>query len=501
MNNTMSFQMKLAGFRIGKKNYLKISLLFYILVLLAFLQACSGSARKQTMQLAPCTLGNIKAQCGTLKVFENRATNSGRTIELHIAVIKAQSDHPAPDPIFFLAGGPGASAIQNAAYALRILKSANEQRDVVLVDQRGTGESNRLTCPRSTEESLGLTPLDGTMIQDLQACLSRLDGDPAAYTTAWGMDDLDDVRAALGYDQINLYGESYGTIAEEVYLQRHGSHVRTITLEGVTLIDVPILEKMPHSSQMALEFLLNRCKKNPGCNSTYPNLGEEIAAVISRLEKQPVDLPLTNPQTGLPARLNRDMLVLGIHGLLVNTQSAVQLPRLIHQAYQGEWNEIAQSYAANFSDNAPAPEWVIMNLTILCHEDWARLSPTETAQFSSESYLSYEDIRKFSVPEEVCAVIPRPQPSALYQTVKPSSKPVLLITNQADPQNPLENIADAKEHYPNSLTVVAPGQGHGYDGLDCRDQFVSAFIEKGTTKELDTDCLQQVLLPAFNVSR
>ena len=126
--------------------------------------------------------------------------------------------------------------------------------------------------------------------------------------------------------------------------------------------------------------------------------------------------------------------------------------------------------------------------------------PSETAQFTSGSYLTYEDVRRYTVPEKACALIPRPQDSALNQAYKPSMVPVLLINNEADFQNPLENIADAKEYYPNSLTVVAPAQGHGYTGIECRTQFVSVFIEKGTTEGLNTDCLQNVTLPQFNVS-
>jgi pimeloyl-ACP methyl ester carboxylesterase len=472
-----------------------------ILCLPLILAACQ-SAQIEKIDLQPCPVGNTSsAQCGTLSVFENRETHSGRKIDIHVAVIKAWGPDPAPDPIFYLAGGPGGSAIQDAVYARFILKSANEKRDIVLVDQRGTGGSNRLTCPRSVDESAGLIPIDAQMVQDLQTCLASLDADPSAYTTAWGMDDVDDVRAALGYDQINLYGESYGTIAEEVYLQRHGDHVRTMTLEGVTLIDAPIFEKMPHSSQLVLDFLVHRCQADAACNSAYPNFGEEIAAVISRVEEQPVDLSITNPRTGLPVKLNRNMLVLAIHDTLRNTESAVQLPRSIHRAYQGNWSEVAQFYARGLFDDASNAEWVIMNMTILCHEDWARLRPTETAQFSSGSYLNYEDIRRFTVPEELCAVMPRPESAALHRGENSSSIPVLLISNEADPQNPSENVADAKEHYPNSLTVVAPAQGHGYTGLDCRDLIISAFIETGTTKDLDTGCLQQVPLPAFNVSK
>jgi len=479
----------------GMKKFLLTTLFIW-----AVLAACK-SAQVEKIDLQPCFVGNISAQCGTLSVFENRETHSGRKIDIHVAVIKAWGPDPAPDPIFYLAGGPGGSAIQDAEYALLVLKSATEKRDIVLVDQRGTGQSNRLTCPRNVEESGGLLPINDQMIQDLRNCLANLDADPAAYTTASAMDDLDDVRVALGYDQINLYGESYGPTAEQVYLQRHEKHVRTMTLEGVTLLDVPIFETMPHNSQLALNLLVKRCQADAACMSAYPNFGEEITALISRLEKQPVELPVTDPRTAQPAKMDRDMLVLSFHDSLVDTESAVQLPRLLHQAYQGNWNEIAQIYTHSLAENPPDSEWLVMRLTILCHEDWARLDPAETAQFSSGAYLNYEDIRRLiQLPEEVCDIVPQPARSALYRAVKPSAVPVLLITNEADPQNPLENVADAKVHYPNSLTVVAPGQGHGYTGLECREQFISAFIETGTTKVLDTSCLQQVPLPTFNVS-
>lgn len=455
----------------------------------------ASTTPEPSIHLQPCMLGELPAECGVLSVYENRATKAGRTIDIHVAVIKASEPNPAPDPIFYLAGGPGGSAIDAAGYAMLMLKTANQRRDLVLVDQRGTGQSNRMACPRQVEESLGLVPIDDAMLQDLRACLTNLNGNPSAYTTAWGMDDLDDVRAALGNDQINLYGESYGPTAEQVYLSRHGDHVRTMALEGVTLLDVPMMERMPRSSQQALDLLYARCRADKTCNSAYPNLSDEVQALIARLEKQPVELSLTNPQTGKNILLNRAWLVQGIHGTLYSTPTAVLLPSLLHQAYLGNWSGIEKIVSNDFAPGSTKPEWIIMNLTILCHEDWARASREETTRFSAGSYMAYEDVRRFSVPEPVCALIPRPQPEALYQPVTTSPVPVLIISDQADPGNPPENVATAKEHYPNSLALVAPGQGHGYTGFPCRDQILAAFIEKGTTQGLNADCLQKEPLP------
>jgi pimeloyl-ACP methyl ester carboxylesterase len=344
----------------------KTHLLNWLLALIlvaACLSACAPAATAPTpsLHLEPCQLGEIAAQCGTLKVYENRATNQGRQIDLKVAVIKAQGLNPAPDPIFYLAGGPGSSAIDDAPYAMLVLKSALQHRDLALVNQRGTGGSNRLTCPRSIKESTGMVPLDDRMVQDLRGCLSHLDGDPAAYATAWGMDDLDDVCAALGYEKINLYGESYGPTAEQVYLQRHGAHVRTMTLEGVTLVDVPMFEQLPRSSQAALDLLLARCQADSACQAAYPNLRAELSAVIARVEQQPVELPLTDPATGQTVKLNRAMLIQGIHSLLLQTPTAVMLPHMIHQLYSGNYSEIAQVVAKYLSAGAPTAVWHIMN--------------------------------------------------------------------------------------------------------------------------------------------
>lgn len=465
------------------------------LSLIFILTACTPAAPPK-IDLHLCQVAGVAAECGTLSVFEDRAANRGRKIEIHVAVIRASGNQSAPDPIFYFAGGPGGSAIEDAPYVLKVLKTASWDHDIVLIDQRGTGKSNKLVCPQPPEMVMTGAPVTGQMVADLRACVEKLDGDPAAYTTAWGVDDVDDVRAALGYDKINLYGESYGPTAEQIYLQRHGEHVRSVILEGVSLVGVPMFERMPRGSQQALDALDARCQADPACHAAYPNFKDELAVVIERLSSQPAELPLTNPLDGQPVKITRDALVQSIHSTLIATEQAVMLPYLIHQAYLENWDVIAEATAANFA-TVPESNWQLMKLTILCHEDWAKLRQEETTQLSTGSYLTYEDVRSYVVPEEICAVIPRPKAAALYEPVSRSEVPVLIIANEVDPQNPLENVAAAGEIYPNSLTLVAPGQGHGYTGILCRDQILADFIDQGTTQGLDTDCLQEVPLPPF----
>ncbi len=201
----------------------------------------------------------------------------------------ADGQTPAPD---LLAGGPGGVATEDVPEALQLLGAANKQRDLVFVDQRGTGASNELTCPRGNDPA--------SWAGELRACLAGLGGDSRAYTTAWAMDDLDEVRAGLGYRSINLYGGSYGATAAQVYLQRHPTHARTATLAAGVLLDVPEFERYPITSQRALDLQFGRCAANPRCHAAFPDPAGDPRAVTVRLDRGPVQLPLTDPATGQP---------------------------------------------------------------------------------------------------------------------------------------------------------------------------------------------------------
>jgi pimeloyl-ACP methyl ester carboxylesterase len=443
-------------------------------------------------ELKPCVVGEeYPAECGTLSVFEDRAARRGRKLDLHLAVIKARtSGQPAPDPIFVLAGGPGTSAIEWANYYMQLLEPANETRDVVLVDQRGTGGSNQLECP---------DPVDpDRRVESLRSCLGGLNGDPRAYTTLWAMDDLDDVRAALGYDQVNLYGGSYGTTAAEIYILHHGEHVRTAALEGATPLDVPIFERWPITSQKALERMFARCEADAACHSAFPDLSQEFAEVLARLDRGQVTMPFNNPATGQPAVLTAEVFKTTVHGALASTPTAVLVPQLIHLVYKEDWDRLAVLLAPFLSSADSAPQWKIMNLSILCYEDWAKMRPAEIAKASAGSYLTYEDVRALTAPEEICAAMPPPTKEALdYGPLKKSSVPILFINGEADPQDPPESVAVAKERYADSLILVAPGQSHGFTGIPCHASIVADFIAQGSTAGLQTGCLGQVELPAF----
>src|SRR5688572_3960416 len=212
---------------------------FVGLVTLLFATIQVGARRadtpKPSLELKTCQVRGIKgdAKCGTLEVFENRATRKGRKIPINVVVLPATGAKREPDALFYFAGGPGSAATEDAPGFVDILARIREHRDLVFVDQRGTGQSNPLNCnlfnPADPQSFFGsFFPVD-----DVRKCREQLEpkADLTLYTTEIAMDDLDEVRAALGYEQINLYGASYGTRAALVYLRQHPKHVRTAMLQ------------------------------------------------------------------------------------------------------------------------------------------------------------------------------------------------------------------------------------------------------------------------------
>lgn len=284
------------------------------LVLAAVVASCSAAARPAAQRprtpgstppaptarlaLAPCKLPGVdrEARCGTLEVFENRATRQGRRIGLRVAVLPALGATPAPDPLFILVGGPGQSAIAPAQAFTSIFAGVLADRDIVLVDQRGTGGSNPLDCPLSGSDDDPQGYMDDMLpVAPLRECLRRLAADPALYTTPIAVDDLDDVRAALGYERINLYGSSYGTRAALVYMRSYPRHVRSAVLRGIVPTNMKVPLYYARDTQRALGLLFDECAADAACRRAFPDLPAKLAAAEERLKRGPVSVDVTLP--------------------------------------------------------------------------------------------------------------------------------------------------------------------------------------------------------------
>ncbi len=458
----------------------------------------AAASQKPSITLQPCTLGSTPAQCGTLRVYENRAAHSGRMIDLRVAVIKARSDHPAPDPIFYLAGGPGSAAIEDA-YHQQFPYSLSENHDLVFVDQRGTGGSNRVLIPNDQPDLTGLTPeeIDIKAKAWIAKVLQEIDMDPRFYTTSIAMDDLDEVREALGYDKINLYGYSYGATAAQYYLRQHEDHVRTVTLGGGTLLDTPVFERWAKNGQQALDKIFDLCHAESACQAAFPNVRDEFKAVQARLAAQP--MAISNDSQTVSVTLTSDVFAATIRSMTKDSKYDPGLPLLIHQAYQAnDWKDLTRFFAGG-----GGPEWwgnQVMEHIIRCSEKWAAFDPETVSRLSEGSYLKGWDVSLAQNQAFSCKYTPVGETPEGLALQSGSQVPVLIFNGEMDPIGPPENMAGAKALWPNSLAVVLPFAGHSfsdYGTIVCMWSMMDEFIQSGSANGLHTDCLKSITAPAF----
>ena len=441
----------------------------------------------------------VDAYCGTLKVYENRDTQQGRQIDLNIVVLPALSSDPKPDPFFFLAGGPGQGAAQMAKPLRELFRQIIVDRDMVLVDQRGTGKSNPLNCLDEQDDSLkSFAEPEEVAFDKLKTCMSGYDADLRLYTTTIAMDDLDDVRAYLGYDTINVYGGSYGTRAALVYLRQHGDRVRTVVLDGVAPTNMRLPLFAPRDVQRAFDRLIADCEADPVCNTTYPNLGTRARAVMARLEKDPPLVSITHPRTGergeirMTARMVAGILTMTLYQPL----AASLVPALIERAEHDDFQNMLA--LATMNDTGAPPNMSIgMQLSVLCAEDAPQITPQDAAR-QAEGTLFGLHVMKLQ--RDACAFWPRGAVDASFYEPVQSSVPVLIMSGDIDPVTPPVWGEQVARTLPNSTHVVLPGTGHTAGGTGCGRRLIKAFVDAGTADNLDTSCVKNLTRPPYFIT-
>lgn len=430
----------------------------------------------------------MHAKCGTLTVPENRAIPGGRKIDLYVAVMPATDSGTPSEPVFFIAGGPGGSTVADWAEAPNIFFGLNARHDIVLVDQRGTGRSHPLVFPA---QNPGETPSDYA-----NRALSSIDGDPRYYTTAAAMDDLDAVRQALGYDKIDLYGGSYGATAVQYYLRQHGDRVRAAVLDGGTLVEVPIFELMAPNSQRALDDVLDRCAADARCVSAYPNVRMELTEVMARLSEKPVATDVMD-SSGQSIVVTADVFASTVHQLLVGSDSGT-IPWLIHTAWSGNLTAVAAELTKYLGN---AGQVLVMTFEILCSEAWASNDPERVTALGRGSYMLPNQLAFAESYAGACGYAPRG--FVLSDDAEPvrTAAPILLLNGSDDPQDPPYNVAAARLQMPNSLLVIAPGQGHTVGHIGCMPAVVVDFFNRERTNPAAANaCVASMKAPEFRLS-
>jgi pimeloyl-ACP methyl ester carboxylesterase len=452
------------------------------------------AAAPETRLLSPCELEHpqrltvVPAECGRISVPENPAEPTGRRISVAFARVPAISRRKQPDPLFVLAGGPGMAATTFYAMVAPVFGRIQRDRDIVLVDQRGTGKSNPLSCDTGVETDSRASEAD--IAADTRRCLKGLSArsNVAAYTTSVAVDDLDRVRATLGYERINLYGASYGTRVAQHYLRRFPEHTRSLVLDGVVPPQVSLGAAMALDAESALTNILSRCAHETDCRGRFGDPESAYHALWGMLQAHPVAVSVADPTSGEPAHFDfttyRLATVLRLS--IYSAEATALLPLLLHDANQSkDFSRLAAQFlllSRSYGDVIA----VGMNNTVTCTEDLAFYDPKAVDRAKlQKTFLGTAQLDGLLT---VCGIWPKGPIDADFHAPLRSDVPALLLSGSDDPVTPPAYGEEARRGLTNSLHIVLKDLGHGQLAAPCVDRVMEQFINRASVVGLDVSC-------------
>jgi len=450
--------------------------------------AAGGSPQLQACRLEhPLRIAAVAARCGILKVPEDPARPGGASIDLSVAVVPALNRRTAAAPLFLLAGGPGQSATDLYASYAGAFARVNRNHDIVLVDQRGTGRSAPLKC--AYPDDWQSTPDEMLRLrQATLACLGKYGDRVRFYTTSVAVADLDQVRSALGYARIDLYGSSYGTRVAQLYMRRYPHRAHAVILDGVTYPEQAIGPDTPADGERALYLIVTRCEEAPECAAAYPALRDDLDGLRLRFGPGKEVLTVNDPSSGQPLQVefNRGMLNAALRFLSYNATEASLLPFLLHQGAAGNLVPLAAQIimlARQIGDQIASG----MQNSVICSEDQPLFAASNIDR--RRIAQTYQGADQLDALEEICALWPRgPVDPDLHSPLE-SDIPALLLSGDADPVTPPDDAAHAARGLIHHRNLVLPGEGHGQLATGCVPRLMADFLDTAAPETLDAGCL------------
>ena len=356
-----------------------------ITLLLLATGACAGDRGPDVLR--PCQVPGVDDEvlCAQIKVLENRAAPEGRSIELRVVVLPSRG-RSASAPVFFLQGGPGAASSEMAPSLSR--SPLREGHDLVLMDQRGTGGSNPLRC--GPNDPLGGLEVifTGEMTGNLASCREKMDADLRYYNSVEAMRDLDEVRATLGHERINLWGASYGSLEALEYVRRHPKRVRALVLQGVAPPALFTSLSVARNAQRAFDATVAACELNAECQSAFPDVPGELDSVLASLSEKPARISVRDPRSGEQDTLviTRDLYAGVLRFLLYDGRLAGRIPELVRAARDGEFDDLA-ALVVRFADMIGGSLYTGAVLSAFCSEDVDRFTEQQIREASEGTFL------------------------------------------------------------------------------------------------------------------
>jgi pimeloyl-ACP methyl ester carboxylesterase len=479
--------------------------LICLAIVIAASAARAADAPTLGLHLTPCTQGHAKApaECGTYGVYENRAAGSGRVIDLAVIVLRAK--HETHRAIAVIAGGPGESATPFAEYILdgyfgKDLVALRDRYDLLFVDDRGMGGSNPFSCDFAPVGDPKAYFLDLWPEQLLSGCREKIAAthDPSQYNTNNAVDDLNDVRAALGYPKMVLDGGSYGTFFSLVYMRRHPSSVESVILDGVSAPHFQPLPGAPDGAQQALDELIASCAHDATCHGHFPTFARQFTIVLHRLDTSTLAVPVMNPATKHTdtVQLSKVVFVDAIRHTLYAPQGSAYMPYVIDRAYLRDYVPLGQM-VATVTQGINQGLDLGANLSYSCADWMPFIDPKQVADSVAHSFAGDLRIR---AQQRACSVWNVPPMAPSFNDPVRSSLPVLMISSSNDPGTPPRYGEEALRYLPNAREALVKGGGHAAD-TPCTERLVVAFVRAGSAKGLDvSQCTAAYTMPPFATS-
>ncbi|WP_229518495.1 alpha/beta fold hydrolase [Massilia sp. PAMC28688] len=427
-------------------------------------------------------------RCVTLAVPLDYSKPSGSTLKLHVTVAPAFRESARGDPVFLLAGGPGQAGSDVLMVLNSTLRRVRATRDVVIIDQRGTGKSGRLACPHEkNEDSMSQDEIEAAV----KRCIASVRQPYAAFSTANAARDMEQVRKALGYDSINLLGVSYGTRLAQHYVRLYPGQVRAMVLDGVAAPD-QIIPAAGQDGEAALKRVFADCAADKACNGAFPAIGQQFDALRKRVEAG-IDLEFPDPRTARPSRVRMtpDRFYSTLHQILYSPDDSRRLPFLINSAYNNRWQPFIARRNAGSDFSVDGPVSTLMHLAVVCAEDVPRLGQAQrSAEQATLAAPLLDSVLKACAIMDVAPAAPAP--ATIIKA------PVLMLSGALDPVTPPRRAEAAGKFMSAAQHLVVANAGHGILSLGCAPRLLREFLDRPSQK-VAAKCLDEIPAPTFQL--
>jgi len=466
----------------------------------------AGDGRFEEAECPMMLPGEVNITCGYLTVPEVHGDATSRTIKLAVAILHSHSDHPQPDPVVHLHGGPGQGDL--ARIFIYLNSPFLAERDLILMDQRGVGRSEpALACPEvdtATVDSLiqgrSRDELIAGDVAGAAACRDRLQSEGitlTAYNTLESAADFESLRLALGYDQWNLHGHSYGTVLAQIMMRLYPDSIRSVTLEAT----MPLQQTAEEAAMFgrALNEVFTGCANDAACNAAYPQLADQFRAAVDRLNAQPVTLHVQLERNGaaVDVAIDGQMFANILFFQLYTPATIPYIPLMIADAASGSGQTMTVPTGTVFALLRGGSE-TGERLLVTC-QDILPFAPPEdgTRTAAAYPYLSGVQVLTSWSIHPVCEIWGFPAAGADFAQPVNSTIPTLLLHGQYDPRLTTEYDAQVAKTLPNSYAAIVPGASHAVvSASPCAQQIAAAFVND-PSQEPATGCLTEIAAPAW----